>query len=353
MNIEHSLSYIIIIPAFNESANIGHTLDCLIAQSLQPKEVLVVNDGSTDETPQIIDEYHSRHTWIRRVDTDAAARHQPGAKIVRAFYKGFESITQDYDFVVKLDADLGLPSDYFERVARLFEQNPKVGIAGGVNVVEQNGAWVYEDFADKDHVKGAFKAYRKACFEAIGGLRESVGWDTVDELLARFHGWEIETDQELWIKHFRPRGKTTGVSKVMHKMGRAMYRMRYGWWITFLSALKAGTKNKPYGTTALAVLKGYQEGSRAGDAFIVTAEEGAFIRQYRWSRMLEKLRLLDLFRKIEIPLGIVVGAMLMAVLYSILQGKSVMEAILNEKMIVAGTVGILVSVILFYFNKNR
>ncbi|MEN0005554.1 MAG: glycosyltransferase family A protein [Bacteroidota bacterium] len=284
------MKYIVIIPAFNEAENIGHTLDGMVAQTLLPQQVLVINDGSTDATPQLIDQYHQQHPWIKRIDSDAEAKHQPGAKIVRAFYQGFNNIKQhNYDFIVKLDADLGLPPDYFERVAQLFQANPKVGIAGGVNVVQRNGEWVYEDFADKDHVKGAFKAYRKACFEAIGGLRESVGWDSVDELLARYHGWEVQTDQDLWIKHFRPRGKTTGVSRVMRKMGRAMYRMRYGWWITFLSALKAGLRNQPYGITTLAVMQGFAEAKKAGDAFIVNEAEGAFIRKYRWERMKGKL----------------------------------------------------------------
>jgi glycosyltransferase involved in cell wall biosynthesis len=283
------MDYIVIIPAFNEADNIGHTLDGLVAQTLRPQEVLVVNDGSTDDTPQIIDQYHDQYPWIRRVDSRAEARHQPGAKIVRAFYQGFHQIQAAYDVVVKLDADLGLPPDYFERVAALFAQDAKIGIAGGVNVVQRNGEWVYEDFADKDHVKGAFKAYRKACFEDIGGLRASVGWDSVDELLARYHGWKIQTDQDLWIKHFRPRGKTTGVTRVMRKMGRAMYRMRYGWWVTLFSALKAGLRNQPYGITAWAVLQGYWQAQRAGDAFIVDAKEGAFIRQYRWERMKGKL----------------------------------------------------------------
>lgn len=284
------MNYIVIIPAYNEAQNIEGTIHAIICQTKLPLQLIVVNDGSSDRTPDIVLPFTLRYPWIKLVNNPVKSGHLPGAKIVRAFYKGYETIKEDFDVIVKLDADIILPVNYFKAILKIFEDHPKVGIAGGVNLVEKNGQWVYEDFADRDHVKGAYKAYRKACFEDIGGLKVSLGWDSVDELLARYHGWEIQTDPNLVIKHLRLRGTSTGFVKVMEKMGRAMYRMRYGLFITFTSAIKAGMVNQPYGWTGLAVLRGWFLAWLQKDAFIVSAAEGKFIRNFRIKRMLEKVQ---------------------------------------------------------------
>ena len=283
------MQYIIVMPAYNEAEGIGQTLESLGQQTLLPKELVVVNDGSTDETAAIVQAFAAQHPWVRLINHQKGeSRHAPGGKIVRAFYVGYNTITTAYDFVVKLDADLDLPANYFEKVSKIFTNDPKIGIAGGINVVERDGKWVIENFADDDHVRGAFKAYRKACFQDIGGLKESVGWDTVDELLAIYHGWKIKTDLSLQIKHRRERGTMTGFIKVMLKIGRAMFRMRYGFLVTFFSAIKAGMVNRPFVLTGIGVLRGYFRAWLDKDSYIVSPEEGRFIRQYRWQRLGKK-----------------------------------------------------------------
>ncbi len=283
------MRYIIVMPAFNEEEKIGTTLDSIVEQSLLPQALIVVDDGSTDRTAQIGEQYTQQYPWIRLVQNKVKAEHQPGAKIIRAFYKGFETVATDYDVIVKLDADQVLPPHYFSRVMEMFESDPAIGMAGGVHVVERNGQWVYENYADRDHIRGAFKAYRKECFEAIGGLRESLGWDTVDELLALFNGWQVKTDENLRVKHLRARGTSTGFVKVMMKVGRAMYRMRYGFVVALTSAIKAGLVNKPYILTGLAVIWGWLNAWVNQEPFIVNKKEGRFIRRFRWQRMKEKL----------------------------------------------------------------
>ena len=283
------MKYIIVMPAFNEQDNIRKALESLVVQTLLPTRLIVVNDGSTDDTAGIVEEYAGRYPWIRMIHRKGEAYHSPGGKIVRAFYTGFNTIEEDFDFVVKLDADQVLPENYFARVAQMFEEDPKLGIAGGISVVERNGKWIYEGYSDKDHVRGPHKSYRKACFEAIGGLRPSVGWDSVDEMLANLHGWHFRTDENLKIKHLRARGTSTGYVKVMLKIGRAMYRMRYGFLITLVSAAKAGALNRPYVLTGLAVMLGWFRSLFSGDAYIVNREEGKFIRRFRWQRMKAKI----------------------------------------------------------------
>jgi len=278
------------MPAYNEEGFIQQAIETVAKQTLLPQQLIVVNDGSTDTTKEIIQENMATYPWIRLVNNEKKEKRASGSKVVRAFYLGYNRLdTADYDFLVKLDADLTLPPDYFAQVANMFEQDAKLGIAGGTIVIEENGEWIYENFSDTDHVKGAFKSYRKACFEDIGGLRTSIGWDTADELLARYHNWKIGVDTNLKVRHYRELGAETGSVKIRVKVGNGMYRLRYGFFITLISAIKAGYLNKPYVFTGLGVLWGWLQSWFRRDDFIVSRAEGRFIRSFRRKRMLGKL----------------------------------------------------------------
>ncbi len=284
------MEYIIIMPAYNEEAFIGRALDSIARQTLLPRRLIVVNDGSSDRTAEIVAGYAQQHPWIRLVNHEKKEQRAAGAKVVRAFYLGYRAINEPYDLLTKLDADLELAPDYFQRMVAMFGAAPRLGIAGGTIAIEQNGEWVYENFSDVDHVKGAFKTYRRQCFEDIGGLRASIGWDTADELLARYHGWEIQVDNSLQVRHYRALGAETGSIKIRVKVGHGMYRLRYGFFITLISAIKAGYLNQPFGLTGLAVLWGWLLSFLRRDEFMVSPQEGRFIRQFRRQRMWGKLR---------------------------------------------------------------
>ncbi|HEU0137962.1 MAG TPA: glycosyltransferase family 2 protein, partial [Flavobacterium sp.] len=185
------MNYSVIIPAHNEEAFIALTLQSLLAQTILPSQVVVVDDNSKDLTSAVVSDFVQRHSFISLVRNQSDAAHLPGSKVIRAFQKGFELIKQDYDIIVKLDADLILPSDYFEKVIAAFKSDSKIGMAGGFAYIEKNGQWILENLTDKDHIRGAFKAYRRECFVQIGGLRPAMGWDTVDELLTKFYGWKV------------------------------------------------------------------------------------------------------------------------------------------------------------------
>lgn len=285
------MNYVIIMPAYNEELMLPRALDSIAAQSLLPQRLLVVNDGSTDRTAEVVTAYARRYPWIGLVNNDKKEARAAGAKVVRAFNLGYHALLDhDYDFLVKLDADLELPADYFAQIAALFAADPRLGIAGGTIVIERNGEWVYEHFSDEDHVKGAYKSYRRACLEAIGGLKPSIGWDTADELLARYHGWTIKVDTALKVRHYRELGAETGSVKIRVKVGQGMYRLRYGFLITLISAIKAGYLNKPYFLTGLGVMWGWLKSWLNRDAFMVSEAEGRFIRNFRRQRMREKFR---------------------------------------------------------------
>ena len=283
------MKYAVIIPAYNEEHFLPRLLNSLASQHLQPTEVIVVDDGSVDGTAEVVHTFAQKHSWLRLVQNDKKEKRASGAKVVRAFYLGYQALQSDYDFLSKLDADLELPPNYFERIAEMFSNNDKLGIAGGTILIEHKGKWVYEHFSDTDHVKGAYKSWRKKCFEDIGGLRPSIGWDTCDEMLARYHNWEIETDTRLQVKHYRVLGTETGSIRIRVKVGNGMYRLRYGFLITLISAAKAGYLNKPYILTGLAVMWGWFQSWLNRDEFMVSKEEGRFIRNFRWKRMRGKL----------------------------------------------------------------
>ncbi|MDL5513734.1 glycosyltransferase family A protein [Arenibacter sp. M-2] len=282
------MNYYIIIPAHNEGQFLTDTLNSVVAQTMPPKRVVVVNDNSSDSTEQIIDNFTAKHNFISKINVKSSSSHLPGSKVINAFNKGLEQLDDEYDFIVKLDADIILPNSYFERIANIFTTDAKIGMAGGFAYEQDiNGEWRLNHPMDKDHVRGAFKAYNKRCFNAIGGLKTAMGWDTVDELLAQYNGFNIYTDSNLHVKHLRPLGNAYN-KKAKLLQGKAMYSMRYGLLITLIASIKMALKHKKPSAFA-DNLQGYFLARKEKTDFLVSAEEGKFIRQLRWRKIKAKL----------------------------------------------------------------
>jgi len=282
------LNFYIVIPAHNESHTIGLTLHSLVHQTLQPKQVIVVNDNSTDETESVVGGYTEKHDFISLVNATSSNAHLPGSKIINAFYKGYETLDDNFDVICKFDADLIFPENYLEELAKLFNADPKLGMASGFCYIEKNGIWVLENLTRKDHIRGALKAYRKDCFHQIGKLKRSMGWDTVDELLAKYYGWEILTDQTLHVKHLKPTGISYNKAS-KHMQGEAMYKMRYGFIITLISAIKLAYKKGSF-TLFKDYIAGYFKAKKEKLEFLVSEDEGKFIRQLRWKGIMNKFQ---------------------------------------------------------------
>lgn len=281
------MRYYIVIPAHNEAQHIALTLESLIKQTILPAKVVVVNDNSTDETETIVNSFIEKHNWISLVNNSSEATHLPGSKVIMAFKKGLETLDDNYDFIVKADADLIFSEDYFETIINHFQSDSKIGMAGGFCYIEKNGEWVLENLTDKDHIRGALKAYRKECFEQIGGLRTAMGWDTVDELLCKFYNWKIKTDESLHVKHLKPTGANYNKAS-RYKQGEAFYTLGYGFWITAIASLKlALRKGKPY--LFVDYINGFWKAKSDKKPLLVNQEQARFIRNYRWMKMKEKL----------------------------------------------------------------
>lgn len=281
------MNFYIVIPAHNEEKFLKQTLDSLAKQTLLPKQLVVVNDDSTDKTQEIINEYVKEHHWVSSISISSSKEHIPGSKVVNAFYKGLETLDENYDVICKYDADLIFPENYLESISNLFQSDAKIGIAGGLPYIESNGEWIFEKIASKNHVRGPLKAYRKNCFQDINGLKSSIGWDTIDVLIAQYNGWKIATNKTLHVKHLKPTGNSY-TSKSKYLQGEALYKMRFGFVLSFLSALKSSI-NRKQASYFFNTIKGYFIAKRNHTPFVVTKKEGDFIRKFRYKNMLKKI----------------------------------------------------------------
>ena len=156
-----------------------------------------------------------------------------------------------------------------------------------MKIIKKNENWVLENLTRKDHIRGALKAYRKECFEDIGHLKTSMGWDTVDELLATYYGWELLTDESLHVKHLKPTGQSYNrASKYLQ--GEAMYKLRYGFWITLISALKLAYRKRSF-RLFWDYMSGFFKAKNNESDYLVTEDQGRFIRTHRWKGIKGKL----------------------------------------------------------------
>lgn len=281
------MNYYIVIPSHNEEQYIALTLKSLVEQTVLASKIVVVNDNSTDTTADIVSGFAKKYPYISLVNKTSDAIHLPGSKVIQAFQKGLETLDDNYDFIVKADADLIFPSNYFETIISHFESDAMIGMAGGFAYIERNGDWILENLTDKDHIRGAFKAYRKETFKQIGGLKPAMGWDTVDELLCKFYNWKVVTDASLKVKHLKPTG-TNYNKAARYKQGEAFYSLGYGFWISAIASAKmAMMKKKPL--LFLDYLNGFWKAKLAKKPLLVTNEQAQFIRNYRIKKMKEKL----------------------------------------------------------------
>ena len=281
------MNYYIVIPAHNEEKFIALTLESLVHQSILPKKVVIVNDNSTDNTAEIVVAFAEKHPWISLINKTSEAIHLPGSKVIQAFQKGLEALDDNYDFIVKADADLIFPKNYFETIISHFKADAKIGMAGGFAYIEKNGDWILENLTDKDHIRGAFKAYRKECFQQIGGLKPARGWDTVDELLSKFYHWKVVTDASLKVKHLKPTGANYNKT-ARYKQGEAFYTLGYGFLITAIASAKlAMMKKKP--SLFIDYINGFWKAKSAKKPLLVNDEQAKFIRNYRLQKMKAKL----------------------------------------------------------------
>lgn len=285
------MRHLVITPAKNEGRHIGHTLASIAAQSMQPTLWIIVDDGSTDDTNQIVSSYSKKHTWIRllKINSESEAR-MGGSKVIRAFNHGYKQVSQEhFDFISKIDADLTLPPEYFATVFNEFALDEKLGICGGTIVnLYSDGSRKVESSAGY-HVRGALKTIRLACWKQIGGFAESWHWDGLDLMSAQFHGWTTRSIS-LEVLHHRPTSSAYNSLDHAYKSGFEYYRIGSDLPLTLIRTL-ARLRQKPFPMAAWKFLKGYLDALITRPAPEVPPELAKFIRGFQYDRIKKALNL--------------------------------------------------------------
>jgi poly-beta-1,6-N-acetyl-D-glucosamine synthase len=164
--------YIVISPVRNEAEHLPGTIESLAAQSIEPLQWIIVDDGSTDDSERILKAAADKHSWITIVKRADRGSRRPGTGVIEAFYDGYAQVAhQDWDYIVKLDGDVSFESDYFERCFGEFQKESTLGIGGGTVCNLREGKLAPEaPFDPIFHVRGATKIYRRACWDKLGEL---------------------------------------------------------------------------------------------------------------------------------------------------------------------------------------
>ena len=283
------MNYVVIIPAYNEEEFVGRTLESLCNQTLIPSHLIVVDDGSSDATPKIVNQYAKKYAWIHLVQKEKSER-SVGSKVVLAFNAGYESLPSDldYEFIVKLDADLELPPDYFERVANLFNKYPDCGICGGYCVIPKDGKWIREKTAPM-HIRGAFKSIRRKAFEQIGGFQPVMGWDGIDQIKLLFNGWKIGLIDS-HVKHFRPTGQASNLETLYFKWGEISFSKGCDFLLASMSGISLMRRTKKM-ASLFSYMKGFFYAKKTNKEKVLSKEEQLFFRKFQYKRIFSEQKI--------------------------------------------------------------
>lgn len=254
-------AYAIITPVRNEAEHIRNTIASVVSQTRPPKKWVLVDDGSSDATPQIIEDAAREHPWIETVHRPDRGYRRAGGGVMEAFYDGYVLLNgMSWDYLVKLDGDLSFDASYFKLCLDRFDHDAKLGIGGGTICSGASGGLVEEYQSDPPfHVRGATKIYRRACWDAIGGLIKAPGWDGLDEIKANMLGWKTYSFPELKLQHYRFAGNADGAWKNWVKNGLANYITGYHPLFMFCKCL-GRVREKPYGLVPAALWYGFLSG---------------------------------------------------------------------------------------------
>jgi len=202
--------YLLITPCRDEADYIQNTVDSVSAQSVLPRKWIIVDDGSTDDTPALLAAASEQHSFIEVIRREDRGARAVGPGVVDAFYAGLEAVDlSNYDYLCKLDGDLILPPKYFELLMERFEADPYLGSFSGKIYTLHEGTLINEKLGNENAV-GAAKFFRTQCFKDIGGFVRQTGWDGIDGHMCRLKGWITysEDDPDMRITHLRMMGST-------------------------------------------------------------------------------------------------------------------------------------------------
>jgi len=278
-------NYLIISPVRNEEKYIEKTINSVISQTLRPHKWIIVNDGSTDNTSVILKRYASIYPWIKVTEKKDRGFTQVGKGVMEAFYEGYNTICkEEFDFIVKLDCDVSFDNDYFQKLIKRFEQNKNLGICAGTSFTAENNKY-FEEKMPQFHPWAGARMYRKRCFDDIGGLIISLGWDIVDIIRAQMRGWTTERLTDLRIIHHRRMSSRNGLWEGKLRTGKNFYIT--GYHPVFLIARSVyRLAQRPYFIESFGVIYGYIQAALNKEPLVVSKEEKKFVQRQQLRRLL-------------------------------------------------------------------
>ena len=282
-----SPEYCLISPARNEGDYIRNTLDSVLAQTVLPKRWIVIDDGSTDDTPRILAEYAAKHSFIEVHNRVDRGRRALGGGVVEVFNEGLELLGDDpVDFVCKLDVDLILPPRYFERLLEEMARDARLGSVSGKPYFRVPAKGTKEQLRSErigdDVSAGMTKFYRRAFLDDIGGLVKGLIWDGIDCYRGRMLGWRSKSieDPELRFIHLRPMGSSDrGIMTGRRRLGEGYWFAGAAPLFVFASAMYRLT-HKPALVGSVATLQGYAKAWLRGDPRYDDLEFRRYLRRY-------------------------------------------------------------------------
>ncbi len=279
----NKLNYLAITPARDEEKFLPRLIASMTGQTLKPERWIVIDDGSSDATAELIDRAAMRHHWIEPHHLPVGRPRLPGGESVVMRFLPRE-VWGSYDAILRLDADLSFRADFGELLATEFVRIPSLGIAGATLYEPIDNAW-REIRTPVFHTRGAVKMYSRECFDAIGGLESGLGWDTVDEARAMMQGFESRSFRHIRAYHHRPQGAAGGYLRANLTAGRAAYNVGYHpLFLLARSILRAASWPPLLG--GLFMLAGYLQGYLDRGDLLASPELVKFIRRQQLRRLL-------------------------------------------------------------------
>ena len=282
--------YVLITAARNEEAYIAKTLNSVVNQTVLPEKWVIISDGSTDRTDEIVTQYAKKHDFIQLIRADSDAQRNFGSK-VKAVNYGYQIVKKEtFAFVGNLDADISLNPLYYEYILKKFAANDALGVAGGHRYDNYKGRFIKVNCA-LNSVGGPYQLFRRDCFEKIGGFipLEYGAEDAAAEISARMYGWQVKSFPEIMSYHHRcTGGATRNVFKSLFRNGYRLYVIGYHPLFYTLSAIRKVT-GKPYLGSLVELAGFYWAGARrfqrpVSDKFI------NYLRSEQMTRMTAYLR---------------------------------------------------------------
>ncbi len=259
--------YVLVSPSRDEADFLPTTIRSVAAQTVPPAKWVIVDDGSTDDTPRILQEAAQQYPFIQVIRREDRGKRSVGPGVIDAFYAGLEHVDlDDYDYVCKLDADLDIPPRYFQTVIERFESQPRLGnFSGKVYMREDDGSETLERMGDENAI-GAAKFYRVSCFKDIGEFVREVCWDGIDGHTCRMKGWVAQSDDQpdLRLIHLRQMGTShKGIWTGRMRWGRGKWFMGSAWYYILAVSLYRMFE-KPFVIGGLGILCGYLRAAATG-----------------------------------------------------------------------------------------